>query len=367
MTQQTFAITGKKPRVVLEQLEGNLSVQPWDRQEISVETEGSIGTLQQENDTVLIRACGSDLLLRVPAIKRILFPIVTTIEATGIRRNASIEGAGEALLRDVGGNVSLRDIYGDVALENVREVAELIGVGGNLRAMTMPRLRGQQGVGGNAWLADITHVEIDALGGNLSLAKSETVVVSLVSGNLDVDDIEEMLRCNVVGGNGSITNSGNAEIALSKVGGNLHIDSAKSAQSSLVGGNLRVGAAFPPESHNRFHVGGNARVFLPETANLTVHALVGGNASSDSFTFTHGGGFVNLTYSEGAASLDLHVGGNLKLLGGGTPRSSGSGISWSDFGREMAGFGREMGKMGWQMGRDIASAFREGYQPGKYD
>jgi hypothetical protein len=274
---------------------------------------------------------------------------------------------GDVALRDVGGNVSLRDIYGDVALENVREVAELMSIGGNLRAMTMPRLRGQLGVGGNAWLADITHVEIDALGGNLSLAKSETVQVSLVGGNLDVDDIAGMLRCNAVAGNGSITNSGNAEIALSKVGGNLQIEGAKSVQSSLVGGNLRVGAIFPPESHNRFHVGGNARISLPEDANLTIHALVGGNASSDSFTFTHGGGFVNLTYGEGASSLDLHVGGNLKLLGGGTPRSSSSGISWSDFGREMSGFGREMGRMGRQMGRGIASAFCEGYQPGKYD
>lgn len=367
MTQQTFAITGRKPRVVLEQLAGNLTVQPWDRQEISVETDGPIAVLQQENDTVILRDCKTDLLLRVPAIQRIVFPIVTTIEATGVSRNVMIDGAGDVLLRDIGGNVSLRDIYGDVALENVSEVAELTSIDGNLRATAMPRLSAQKGVGGNAWLADIARIEIDAVGGNLSLAKTSVATIGMVGGNLDADAIEATLRCNAVGGNSSITNCASAEITLSKVGGNLQIDGAKSVQSSLVGGNLRVGAAFPPESSSRFYVGGNARVFLPESANLSIHGLVGGNASSDSTTFTHGGGFVNVSYGEGAATLSIHVGGNLKVFGGGIPRNNGGGIPWSEFGREMAGFGREMGRVGRQFGREFAAAFHQGYEPGKYD
>jgi hypothetical protein len=384
MIQQTFPITGRNPRVVLEQLEGNLTVQPWDRQEISVETDGPVAVLQQENDTVIIKDCRTDLLLRVPAIRRIISPLVTDIEARQISRNATIEGAGNVLLEDVGGNVSLHDIYGNVELANVREVAELFEIGGNLRASTMPHLRSQHGIGGNASLRDITHIELDAVGGNLSLKKAETALINVVGGNLDADNIAAQLRCNAVGGNASIANSHEAEITLSKVGGNLQIDGSKSIQSSLVGGNLRVASAFPPGSHNHFHVGGNARIFLPENANLTIHGIVGGNASSDSATFIHGGGFVNLTYGEGAASLNLHVGGNLKLLGGGNPRSSNMGASWAgfasdwagfghewhewaDFGRGWANFGREMGRFGRQMGRTIASAFHEPYQPGKYD
>jgi hypothetical protein len=147
----------------------------------------------------------------------------------------------------------------------------------------------------------------------------------------------------------------------------------------MVGGNLRAAVAFPPESHNHFHVGGNARLYLPENASLTIHAIVGGNASGDSVTFAHGGGFVNLTYGEGAATLNIHVGGNLRLFGGGNPRRTGAswadftagwasfGREWADFGREWAGFGREMGRLGREMGRSIATAFREPYQPGKYD
>jgi hypothetical protein len=369
MTQQTFAITGKNPRVVLERLEGNLTVQPWERQEISVETDGPVAILQQENDTVIIHDCRTDLLLRVPAIRRIIAPIFTDIQAQQISRNAAIEGAGNVALVEVGGNVFLRDIYGNVELANVREVAELFEIGGNLRASSMPRLRSQHGIGGNAALRDITGIDLEAVGGNLSLKHAETASINFVGGNLDAGDIAAQLRCNVVGGNADVSGSASAEVTLSKVGGNLHIDGARSVQSSLVGGNLRLAAGFPPESHNHFHVGGNARIFLPDNANLSIHALVGGNASGDSVTFTHGGGFANLTYGEGAATLNLHVGGNLKLLGGGNPRNTGASWSsfagdWTGFGQQWAGFGREWANFGREMGRSIASAF---YQPGKYD
>lgn len=381
MTQQTFAITGKHPRVVLEQLEGNLTVQPWERQEISVETDGLIAVLQQENDTVVIKDCRSDLLLRVPAIRRMIAPLFTDIQARQVSRNVAVEGAGNVALAEIGGNVSLRAIAGNVELVDVREVVELFEVGGNLRASSMPRLRGEHGIGGNVVLRDINSSELDVVGGNLTLKHAATAIINFVGGNLDADGVVEQLYCNVVGGNADVSSSASAVIALSKVGGNLHIDGAKSMQSSLVGGNLRLAAGFPAESHNHVHVGGNARVFLPENASLTIHALVGGNASSDAATFTHGGGFVNLTYGEGAATLNLHVGGNLKLLGGGNPRSSGMGAAWADFasgwtgfgqewldfGREWANFGREMGRFGLQMGRSIASAFSEPYQPGKYD
>jgi len=379
MTQQTFAISGRNPRAVIEQPAGNLTVQPWERQEISVETDGPVAVLQQEEDTVIIRDCRSDLRLRIPAIRRVVGSIFTDIEARQVGRNAAIEGAGNVLLDGVGGNVFVRDTYGNVDLANVSEVAELFATGGNLRAVRMPRLRSQRGIGGNAVLKDIARSELDAVGGNLSLDHAETVAIDVVGGNLDADDIAAHLSCNAVGGNADISGSADAEVALSKVGGNLQIEGAKSVRSSMVGGNLRAAVAFPPESHSHFHVGGNARLYLPENASLTIHAIVGGNASGDSVTFAHGGGFVTLTYGEGAATLNIHVGGNLRLFGGGNPRRTGAswtdftagwadfGREWADFGHEWASFGREMGRLGREMGRSIAAAFREPYRPGKYD
>src|SRR5581483_4091969 len=137
MTQQTFPVSGRRSRVVITRLVGNLVVQPWERQEISVSTDGPVEVLQQEGDTLTIADCKSDLMLWIPAIKRIPFPIVADIVGTGLSRNVSIEGAGNVELRDVGGNVSLQKIYGDAELTNVSEVAELHSVGGNLRAVNM--------------------------------------------------------------------------------------------------------------------------------------------------------------------------------------------------------------------------------------
>lgn len=379
MIQQTFAINGRNPRVVIEQLAGSLTVQPWEIREIGVETDGPVAVLQQENDTVIIRDCRTDLRLRVPSIKRVIGSLFTDIEARQISRNAAIEGAGNILLDGVGGNVFLRDTYGNVELANVSEVAELFATGGNLRASRMPRLRSQCGIGGNVILKDIAQSELDAVGGNLSLAHVETATIDVVGGNLDADGIITHLSCNAVGGNADVSGEASASIMLRKAGGNLHIDGAQSIRSGMVGGNLRAAVAFAPESHNSFNVGGNARISLPENASLTVHAIVGGNASGDATTFTHGGGFVNLIYGEGAATLNLHVGGNLRLLGGGNPRRTGAswpdfagnwasfGREWVDFGQEWASFGREMGRLGREMGHSIASAFQEPYQPGKYD
>ncbi len=83
-----------------------------------------------------------------------------------------------------------------------------------------------------------------------------------------------------------------------------------------------------------------------------------GHVSSEAFGSSRWGNFVNLVYRDGAARLDLIVGGNLKLAGAATPRSRNTSESWNDFGRGMADMGREMGKLGREIGREIAAAFK---------
>ncbi|HLZ63102.1 MAG TPA: hypothetical protein VKR06_39730 [Ktedonosporobacter sp.] len=365
MTQHSFPITTRKPRIVITHLEGNLVVRSWDKQEISVEANGELNGLQQEGDTLTITGCTGDLTLWIPAIKNYIFPTITSITASDVRRNATIEGAGNVELRDVGGNATLENIYGNAELVNVSEIAHITALGGNLRAAHLPKLLAQKGIGGNVTLLDTRQAEFDAIGGNLAVTGAQEVVSNLVGGNLDVEQVETLLRCHKVGGNCEVHNSSGAEIRIDIVGGNLQCQGVSRTHSSLVGGNLRLQNGAPFEGHTHFHVGGNAFIDLPENANLTIHALVGGNVSGPA-TIKRGGGFVNLIYGEGAARLDVHAGGNLHLSGPSTPQSSSTGWSWDDFSREMADFtssmsgvGHEMGKVGREIGREMEKVGRE--------
>src|SRR5207247_3223829 len=125
-----------------------------------------------------------------------------------------------------------------------------------------------------------------------------------------------------------------------------------------IGGDIELQAAFPAGSHTRLNVGGDASIELPENANLSIRAAVGGEVTGQSITF-EGGNLVSLVYGDGAADLELSVGGDLELRGAGNPRSSSNSSSWGDFGKEMSELGREMGRLGQELGREIAAAFQE--------
>ncbi len=110
MTQQTFSV-GRKPRVVISQGNGNLTVHSWQEPPIRVETEGSIAQLYQEGDTLIITGCEQHLRLWVPYIRPGLVGmlsnkrIVTDISVTHQRGHVAIEDAGNVDMEDITGLV----------------------------------------------------------------------------------------------------------------------------------------------------------------------------------------------------------------------------------------------------------------------
>ena len=83
MNQQTFTV-GIAPRVIITQVQGDLSVQVWKEQAISVETDDTVGGFEQEGNTLTIIDCDGDLKLKVPED--------TGIKATNVTGDAEIEG-----------------------------------------------------------------------------------------------------------------------------------------------------------------------------------------------------------------------------------------------------------------------------------
>ncbi len=104
MAQQTFS-TGLRPRILMTQVQGDLSVRTWKQQAISVETDGSVASIDQEGDLLTITDCDSDLALQVPED--------AAIKATHVDGDAAIQGVRFVQLENVGGDVDLKDVSGD--------------------------------------------------------------------------------------------------------------------------------------------------------------------------------------------------------------------------------------------------------------
>ncbi len=388
----------------MTRVKGDLTVHSWDQREVSVETDGRVGSIQQEGDALMIVDCNSDLELIVPAD--------ASIKVSSANGDVEISGVRHVELENASGDVEIKDIAGDAELENVGESVTLANIGGDLDVTNVPTLRVHRKVGGDVELDEVGQAELESVGGDCTVHDAMNVVVSAIGGDLEAQSVSTSLRCGTVGGDCDIQDSADVEVTIGNVGGDLEIDRASHVQVgnvhgdcelgtvqgnveignvsgdfvcqsvgedvrvgrvagdadlaeiggsldvSTVGGDLDLQAAFPVGSHTQVKVGGDASVVLPDNANLTISAMVGGDISGVGIVST-AGNVINLTYGEGAAHLNLQVGGDLELRSGDSPRSSSSmGGAWNDFGREMANFGREMSKLGQELSREISEAVK---------
>jgi hypothetical protein len=399
MAQQTFT-AGLRPRIVMTRVQGDLSVHTWKQQGI-----------HQEGDLLTIDDCDSDLLLHVPED--------AAIKASEVEGDVEIEGVRLVQLENVAGDVAMENIAGDAGLENVGAAIEIAEIGGDLTVENSPVLRVRHIIGGDAAIKQVGMVEMETVGGDCSVERSETVLVSTIGGDLSAKEVTAALRCGVVSGDANVQGLASTEVMLGNTGHELTISRAESVQvgniggdgdlrdvrgdveighsgSDLsiysVGGNVQMGsvggdatfkglqgnlgavkiggdlylqAAFAPDSMTRMQVGGDATIILPDDTNLSINARVGGDISGRSIIASRSGNLINLVYGNGAAHLDLSVGGDLALRGGGNPRSSssasgpGGSKNWAGFGSEFANLGRELSKLGQDLSREIASAFSE--------
>ncbi len=317
----------------------------------------------------MIKEGNGDLELHIPADAE--------IQVTNLKGDVSIHGVRRVELVDIGGDVALHDIGIGVDIEKIGEAVALKDLRGDVRVINVTALRSRGSIGNDAFLSHVALVEMETVGNDLTLENVETAVVGNVGEDLHVDEIADALSCGNIGNDCTVRSGSPYEIAVGNVGGDIKVSNAASVQlgsvggdSELlevrgivevgnvggdasfrgVGGNLQVGsiggdgvlsglqaamevgsiggdlelqATFPAGSHTRLNVGGDASIELPENANLSIRAAVGGEVTGQSVTF-EGGNLVSLVYGDGTADLELSVGGDLELRGAGNPRSSSS-------------------------------------------
>lgn len=402
--QQTFP-AGREAKVMIAHVNGDLSVRSWDKQSIMIDTDGPVAELHQEGDTLVIGGCNDDIELQVP--------VDAEIRVTHLNGDGSIERVRRVELHDIGGDVDLEDIGTGGDIETIGEAIALTNIAAEVEVTNASSLRAQGRIGADASLTNVALIEIEAVDGDLTLERAETVVIGTVGGDLETEDVLDALSCGNVGGDCQVRGSAHAEVTVGNAGGDLTVSSASSVQVGSVGGtcelrdvqgtvevgnvggdaqfmgiggdlqagsiggdaeltglkgsvevgsvggDLELEAAFPPDSHARLNVGGDAGIALPDNPNLSIRAAVGGDVTGQAISFGGRGNFINLVYGDGTAHLELSVGGDLELRGSGNPRSSSASAAWGEFESEMADLGREMGRLGQEIGREIAGAFRD--------
>ncbi len=410
MTQQTFNVE-QKPRVVITQVHGDLQIRTWREQTILVEMDNNAAGMQQEGNTLTLADCHGDLKLTMPRD--------AALRAMNVHGDVDAEGIRQVELENVSGDVALREIGGDADLENIGAAIELTNLGGGLSVAHAPVVHARHNVGGDVTVNDVQEVEIQTVGGDLHAedvvavlrcgtvggdcqiqgsTQTEIVVGTIggdctmsgatsvhtgnIGGDCEVNDVTDDVEIGYVGGDVSCKGAG-GNVLVGHVGGNAALRAiAGNAELGSVGGNLELQADFPAETRTRLIVGGDAKITLPENANISIRATVGGNVSGRGISTSRGGNIIRLVYGEGAARLDMNIGGDLLLRGTATPRSASSmgsgswnidvdvdvdveapermqGSSWSDFGHEMSQFGHDLSKLGQDLGREIAAAFSE--------
>jgi hypothetical protein len=376
MAIQTYPI-GQVPRVRLGQCHGDLLIETWDERTIEVEIR-DISAIRQDGDTLVIDYADRDLRLRVPG--------ETFVSADQVHGDAQVGGVRSLEIRDVGGDcelasidgearvdrvggdlevrgvgvLSLRDIGGDGAIDSAQSV-NLGNVGGDLVAKDIREALRYANVGGDMVFkgSEPTTVQGGGIGGDLTLSNASSVHIGEVGGDAALKSIGGGLQMGSVGGDAAIKDV-RGDLRLGSVGGDAAIHAhGATLNVGSVGGDLALDANLQPGSVTRLNVGGDAEINLPGQLDLTIRATVGGEVSGARMS-SSGGGVFTVVYGDGAARLDVVVGGDLALHTGDTPRTSSSSWGWDEqgeFQREMQRLGEEMGQLGEELGREFSAMF----------
>jgi hypothetical protein len=327
MTIYTFP-AGQSPQVLLAGCAGKLTIDTWNERTVAFESEMQLEGPTQEGEAIVLRGAQGDLQLRVPAD--------TTISIADQRGDVTVRGVRALTLERAEGAVRIGAISGAVRLRDIYGVTRVDGAGMLVIERDEQWRQCRERIRRDIEAYNIGMLEIAEASDNLTIVGAQQASVGsvggdaiarIVAGDLRVGDVGGSFRVAEVGGHLYLGNIG-GNCTVRQVAGDLGIGhvggTADLAQIGAVlrigdvGGNLTLDAAplmieTAPESGLRVAIGGNAQLELPARSNLTIQVIAGGVVRGEGLGSTLGGGMATIVYGDGAAQLDLIVGGNLTI------------------------------------------------------
>lgn len=244
MSNGASITTGATPKIVIEQIGGDLRLSGWDQQQVTLMQESEI-ELHSDGETVYVQG-NDDCTLYVPK----------------------------------GATITIKTIHGDAAVNTLL---------GEFQAAT---------IHGDARLHELGNVTLGQIGGDLSVRQ--------VTGDLQVENAGGDVRVAEVTGNCRVSG-----------GGDLHIDQVYGNLKANGGGDGALRLILQPGTTAAINVGGDLACQLPEQASVQIKASCGGDIRakrlplSSRRTEHH----LNATLGDGEATLQLHCGGDIRLIG----------------------------------------------------
>src|SRR2546429_6008970 len=151
---------------------------------------------------------------------------------------------------------------------------------------------------------------IYTLGNAPTVTIKRTCSIRSVDGDMQATDVTA-LALGTVGGDLHLERVA-GRLAVERVGGDATLRGAVGGFGPAhIGGDLTLDTTFTPGLEYRATVDGDAAVYVPEDADLTLHATVDGDVSG--VPSINNRGAVNATWGDGGAHLTLAVGGDLQV------------------------------------------------------
>ena len=350
-----------KDDIIIENIQGDVSIS---------DIAGSV-VLKSIGGTASVGDIGDDLsILHVAHVITqgelkgdAFFSGIGQLEVKRVANSASLQDIEHAALGSIGNDITAQDINvmrigsigNECRIEGKRETEITIeSVGNDLAIKGVARLQ-VNSVGNDCQIQDSAHaiVSLGNIGDDLAIDGAAQVQVRNTGNSCRLRDIRGDVTVGQVGN----------DLALERIGGNVvsgQIGSDATLQSihgsinlGNVGADLYAQADFPPGSTTRLHVGNDARIILPENANLTIRATAGGGIRGNAAQM---GNYVMQQYGDGSAQLEITAGGHLHIGSSTEPNSSQSSAWWNGFMHDMSDFERSMSEMGKNIEAEISAS-----------
>jgi hypothetical protein len=227
--------------------------------------------------TVSIKRCAGDLVIEGRAGETVTVSTDTMPHSVQDREQLVIEECDDDLRLNVPREATVRvdHVDGDARADGLLAL-EIGGVSGDLELRDVGRSCAVRSVDGDLRAIDVMELSLGTVGGDLNLER--------VTGR----------------------------IALERTGGDAVLRGALGGFGPAhIGGDLTLDTSFASGQEYRATVDGDAVVYVPEDADLTLSATVDGDVSGVPSISRHGA--VSATWGDGSAHLTLAVGGDLQV------------------------------------------------------
>ncbi len=311
MQAETYSASAS-PSLIITACQGRLAIEVWDERNFAVEPASIAQAISREDGALVIHAVRGDLRVRVPA-------------ATAI---AVDNHQGDLRIETIDGSVRLRDIDGSAYVRG----AATLTIEPHELLRERKRMFGRPHR--DVEVREIGTADIAQVDGSFRLDTAQRATVGPIGGSATIRAVADDLRAGDVGGSCEIDQVGGT-LEVGNIGGSCRIENVSGSVSTghiggsaelratgviaglgSIGGSLtltdaRLANSFLQERAGHVAVGGSARIELPEAANLTIDAIVGGGVRGRGMV--GGPGMRRIVYGDGSAHVRLTVGGSLTV------------------------------------------------------